>query len=149
MNPAKAPGLSLFKNKFQRVVVGWMNVVGVGHYSFVNIQHRPGRFSPTDEEVDFLQSVLALHKGKIVVMGSVTHAIVSRYTHNYFKAPHPSGLNRKLNSAPFVEKFLADLAGYINNPEVHDGSVPFRRKGRPPGKKKVQYEDSAVSGQGC
>jgi uracil-DNA glycosylase len=50
---------------------------------------------------------------KIVALGQSASKAVSMLGLAHFPAPHPSGLNRKLNDKEYVEKMVRELRAYI------------------------------------
>lgn len=52
---------------------------------------------------------------KIVVLGNNAEEVVDMYGMlNYFKLPHPSGLNRKLNDKKWLQKELSKCKKYLH-----------------------------------
>jgi hypothetical protein len=123
MNPSKIPAIDLRYNRFQRTLILWLNYTWTFNYSFVNVHHTPGDFSPTEGDLLFLKKTIEYHLelnqegARVMVMGKLASNVVRRLVPDltFFESPHPSGLNRKLNDKKYVKCFLEQLDNYINS----------------------------------
>jgi len=75
----------------------WMTEAGVEHWSFVNVQSRPGTYIPSTEDRHFLWKCLQGSRQSIVAMGWNASRTLDRMQIKHRRVHHPSGLNRILN----------------------------------------------------
>lgn len=121
MNPGRLRSVSSASEfPINRVLYRWMDRVGVRSWSFVNSQQSRGKFKPSSEDTSFLTEVIRSHDGVIVVLGAENARLFSRFGVEFFPAPHPSGLNRRLNDKKYVDKMLEDMEMFINRSRVGD-----------------------------
>jgi hypothetical protein len=91
----------------------WMNYVGVRHFSFVNASPNAGKFRMRDVQWDVINDCLKSKYHAVVAIGNVASRVLERLSVDHFSLPHPSGLNRKLNDADYVERVLRECRDYV------------------------------------
>lgn len=90
----------------------WMSYMNIDIYSFHNVCTQTGNVTKKDIDYELLKSVTEGYD-KIVALGEFASEALKHIERDYFKLPHPSGLNRKLNDQSFVKKVLYDCKKYI------------------------------------
>jgi uracil-DNA glycosylase len=108
-----------------KVLKSWIDKVGISTYAQINVaqypteNNRPLSKQEVDEAVPQLRKeIMPFWEAgyKIVTLGHTATLAVSKcHTFMYINLPHPSGLNRKLNDAKFVEKELERLRDFIRS----------------------------------
>ena len=89
--------------------------INVDHFSFVNAAHVRGKCRRQDIDYDFLIGCRVHEYGKVIVLGNFAEgAAMQLGIKNYFKIPHPSGLNRLLNDKEYVRNMLLRCREYIH-----------------------------------
>lgn len=94
----------------------WMDAAGVKHWSFVNVQSRPGTFIPSTEDRHFLWKCLREVTQPVIAMGWSASRTLDRLQIKHHRIQHPSGLNRELND-PAVEAMQSLIISEIYNRE--------------------------------
>ena len=66
-----------------------------------------------------LQSIInKIGATKIVALGNTAKTALTLLRANHYAMPHPSGMNRKLNNAEFIEEKIKGLQDYLQSPDV-------------------------------
>jgi len=112
MNPANDPGRGRDSPAIRRLH-RWMNDLGVGRHSFVNVHHQPGVFRPTTAEIVFLTEVIMAHTGPILALGGDPSRVLKRIRVPHFRLPHPSPRNRLLNDPAFEARVLDECKEWL------------------------------------
>lgn len=87
----------------------------VDKIEMVNVTNDVKRTTPTKEELDKLHA-LALKYTKVVALGNEAEKALLQCTKKqFFKLPHPSGRNRKLNDQDWVFGQLRACREYLRN----------------------------------
>ena len=86
-----------------------MDALGVESFSFTNLGHEPGDFSPSIVDYEFLRGVLSHHDGAVIALGGEVSRILKRCGVKHIRAPHPSSRNRKFNDPDYEPAMLASL----------------------------------------
>ena len=123
-NPSmKSPDLTPFhpSTKSSQILQQWFTGINAV-FSYVNLvdyqteNNRPLRVAEIKRCIPDLISKIELHEGyKIVGLGKTVAKALSMTRFNFFEAPHPSGLNRKLNDKEYVKGMVDELLTYINS----------------------------------
>lgn len=87
-------------------VVSWIKHLSPDYYVCVN--------SDDDNNLSNIQS-LAQDNFKIVALGNNAAGRLASKKINFFKMPHPSGLNRQLNDKDYIDKVLKDCYAYVRD----------------------------------
>jgi len=78
--------------------------------------NRPLKVSEIKKAIPSLKNKISRYKGfKIVGLGKIAAKALSMSNIDFFEAPHPSGLNRKLNDQEYVEDMIESLKEYCND----------------------------------
>ena len=89
----------------------WMDRLGVRTYSMTNCSLTPG--SVTSIEVDRNQLEATRGYPKVLALGAFASTALTRESIPHFALPHPSPLNRKLNSPEYETAVLNDCYRYL------------------------------------
>ncbi len=118
-NPKRVGELPFHGTKSMKTIIAWLKL-GLPFsdtpydVSWVNASLKPGKV--TDRDVDPLLSVSVgrVNADKIVAFGAYASRALGTVNVDHFKAPHPSGMNRKLNDPLYVAEFLIRLRQYLH-----------------------------------
>lgn len=108
MNPivvGQNPSYKTDNNQSLGRLARWMRSAGLEHWSFVNVQDRPGSFVPSPADRHFLWSCLRGAGQPIIALGWNASRTLERLQIKHTRIDHPSGLNRNLND-PKHEAFV-------------------------------------------
>ena len=86
-----------------------VNRSGVKPYSFNIPEDLHIEFSAYGTSTDYCSG------DKIIALGNEAEKVLKENHIPYFKLPHPSGLNRKLNDKKYIEKELQKCKRWIND----------------------------------
>jgi len=100
------------KNSTFHRLENWMDNLGLGVFSFVNVIPEPGCYKKEDIDYDRLRKVCNGHS-KILALGSFVSEALDKIEVPHFKLPHPSPLNRQLNDKSFEDSMLVECAKYL------------------------------------
>lgn len=109
INPAK--GSPKIKGTLARLA-GWMDKIGIKHWSFINCVPEPGPYSLKQVDYDHVSSCTNGYD-KIIALGGFPSSALSRLGINHHVLPHPSGLNRNLNDKVYEEDQVNRCKDYI------------------------------------
>jgi hypothetical protein len=91
----------------------WFDLLGIKHYSFINIIHERGDYSNLHADYEFIRRCIN-NNCKVIALGELVSKVLSDINIDHFKMPHPSPRNRKINDKLF-ELILLILCGeYLN-----------------------------------
>ena len=90
----------------------WMLELGYEHYAFSNVIPYVGDYHLKDVDQDFVKEQVMGHN-KIVALGGFVSTVFRRCGIDHFKMPHPSPLNRTLNSKEYETKMLSECREYL------------------------------------
>jgi len=97
----------------------WMDAVDLSNAMFVNVSdqttpgNRPLQKNEIRENLHQLHNRLCIADRVIAVGKTAETALNMLSTLDFYAIPHPSGMNRKLNDADYVESMLRDMKLYI------------------------------------
>lgn len=112
MNPSSYVGPSRRSLALSRLNE-WMDYVGVRYFSFVNAVPTPGVARIRDVQWDVLRECVEFGYDSVIALGKLASLATRRVGGECFELPHPSGLNRKLNDAAYVERVLTECRRYV------------------------------------
>ena len=90
----------------------WMPKLGYEHYCFSNVIPYEGEYKLKDVDLDFVKEQTIGHS-KIVALGGFVSTVFRRCGIEHFKMPHPSPLNRRLNSKEYELEMLDECRRYL------------------------------------
>ncbi len=68
----------------------------------------------TSKDLKRLEAIYTSQRpDKVICLGKVAHKALQALGISHFEAPHPSGLNRKLNDKIYVDNMLNDMKEYL------------------------------------
>ena len=109
INPSGKPfrkGCSLDKmNK-------WMEYFGFHHYSFSNVIPYEGEYKIKNVDVNFVQSFTHGYD-RVIALGGFVSTALKKAGVDHFTMPHPSPLNRNLNSKEYEEACLKECKEWL------------------------------------
>jgi len=122
-NPSvKSPDNSEFHpdTRSRAVIDEWFKDIHDVSMSFINVvdYKKPGNKPLSVREIkeslpELKGKIEQYNEHKIVALGKTATKAMKLLTYDFLEAPHPSGLNRKLNDPEFVKSFIEDLTEYI------------------------------------
>lgn len=125
VNPSiRSPDNSAFHpdTKSRKVIDSWLKDVSASDIRFINIlssksnNNKPLSLREIRELLPSLKEQLDHYRGyKLVALGKAPTYALASLNLTFLEAPHPSGLNRKLNDASYVKEFLTSLKRYVEN----------------------------------
>lgn len=114
-----SPDRSAFHpNTRSRIVLDqWIERLSI-EPSFMNLSDDPTPFNQTiklsDIDTDTIYEKLGQFKDhRVIGLGQTVCKVLKKLGITYFEAPHPSGLNRKLNDIKYLDDTLARMKSYI------------------------------------
>ena len=75
----------------------WMEPLGFHYYSFSNVIPYPGEYRIKDVDELFVNEIIRDYD-KVIALGGFVSRVLTRIGIQHFTLPHPSPLNRMLNS---------------------------------------------------
>lgn len=95
----------------------WASVIGVEHYSFLNVFAYPGAFRKDQVDEGWLLATIGKcdPDALVVALGKVAHDVLSRIRVSHLTVPHPSGRNRQLNDKEFEKNMLEQLREIVHD----------------------------------
>lgn len=108
------PSYSALNNQTLQRLARWMDKAGIRHWSFINVQSKPGTFIPSTEDRHFLWKCLKDTDQPVIAMGRNASMVLERLQVCHQRIQHPSGLNRELND-PDVEEMQALIISEVYN----------------------------------
>ena len=130
-NPSvKSPGLTPFHphTRSSKVLHQWflgvhVKIVYINVVDYVTPKNRPLTVREIRENLPNFTKKLDQYKDrKIVALGKTAAKALSMTGRDFFEAPHPSGLNRKLNDQEYVKQMKENLRRYCETKqEQEDG----------------------------
>ena len=103
----------------------WINRANIELYMFMNLHNkptpnnRPLKKSEIKAALINLEAHLSIYHGTpIVAVGKAAAEALTLLRREFYELPHPSGLNRKLNDAAFVEEKIKGLAKFANPSKI-------------------------------
>jgi len=122
LNPSEAsPDNSPFHpdTKSRKVIDSWFEDVSC-NMTFINIldekleSNRALKRSELKSLIPQILLKLKNYKGyRFIALGKQVTELMKMTTLDFFEAPHPSGLNRKLNDKKYVADFIEEMKRYI------------------------------------
>lgn len=109
INPAR--GGTRVRGTLARLA-GWMDVIGLRHWSFVNCISSPGPYTFKDVDFDTLGAATQGYD-KVVCLGGFPSRALRTLGINHHVLPHPSGLNRNLNDPEYERQQVNLCKEYI------------------------------------
>lgn len=95
--------------KSKSTLLSWLDFIGAHEYHIVNASNKRGKVSIEDAvELPYDQ-----YDAVIALGNFATAALSVQGCEDFYIMPHPSGLNRQLNSTEYVEKRLAGARAYV------------------------------------
>ena len=114
MNPSNKPTLKGKPNATFRKLEGWMDQLGIHHFSFCNTFDEPSEAKYS--KVDFQRlCTLTGQYDKIIALGGFVSGSLNKIDVSHFKLPHPSPRNRLLNDKAYEKTILKQCKGYLND----------------------------------
>jgi len=90
----------------------WMDYLGYHHYSFSNVIPETGDYKKSMVDYSFVKEQTLGHN-KIIALGGFVSDVFKKINAEHFKMPHPSPLNRMLNSKEYELKMLQECRRYM------------------------------------
>ena len=114
-NPSgKHPGADWNNNATFARIFEWCDRMDVRYFSFVNISHKEGMFDRGTIDAQFLMFTLNNNKGPVIGLGREVCQVLQKTGVSFFRAPHPSPLNRLLNDKEFETMMLDSMKQFIS-----------------------------------
>ncbi len=120
-NPStKSPDLTPFhpSTKSSKILAQWFKdiPVVVKYINLVDYQTENNKPLKTSEIKQCIPALISKIESnseyKIVGLGKTVAKALAMTKYDFFEAPHPSGLNRKLNDKEYVEQMIQTLREY-------------------------------------
>ena len=107
--------------KSGRLLKGWIDELKVDAYKIINIMDTKKDDNKPLSQVEIIASLPYLKEKlgevtqdvRIVALGAAASKALTLLNLKHFKAPHPSGLNRKLNDETYRKTMIEDLKKFI------------------------------------
>lgn len=113
MNPSPVKDTKkVRKNSTFDRLYGWMDQLGVNHYSFINCCNEQ-KAKLTFDDVDLKALELTREYPKVFALGGFASDALKRIGVKHCKLPHPSPRNLHLNSADYVAKVIGEAKLYL------------------------------------
>jgi len=104
------PNVAFLGTKSYDTLCSWLHKLKVNHDDYVMINR-------THEEFPTLMGLAAITDIKVVALGNNAERAIKQLDYknlDFFKMPHPSGRNRKLNNKKYVAEVLKECYNYIH-----------------------------------
>lgn len=92
----------------------WMENLGYKYYCFSNVIPTQGEYKIDKVDLDYVKSLIEGHD-KIVALGGFVSTVLRKLNVDHHVMPHPSPLNRKLNSKEYEKDCLEKCKKYLEN----------------------------------
>ena len=124
-NPSNAsPDCSGFhlSTKSRRILDQWCHdiEINIDDVLFINVcdtktlQNKPLTIKQIRANLPILKDKLeCISNSKIIALGRTAERALTLLRVDHFAAPHPSGLNRKLNDKEYVKQMISELKQYL------------------------------------
>lgn len=99
-------------SKTMQKLYKWVEEVGIQYFSFMNTFNEIGVYKSS--KIDYNGLLCCKDYDKVVALGGFVSKALDKINVDHFMMPHPSPLNRKLNSKVFERKCLKKLWKYLN-----------------------------------
>lgn len=92
----------------------WLEYMEVMKHTFLNCIAEPGAYRMKDVRMELVEQTAKAHD-KVIALGNFPSNVLRKLDIEHFTLPHPSGLNRKLNSIEYEVTMLDRCAEYIHS----------------------------------
>ena len=109
INPSRGPfrkGCSQYKMNI------WMKYFGFHFYSFSNVIPIVGEYKVKNVDIEFVQNFTHGYD-KVIALGGFVSTVLKKAGVDHFTMPHPSPLNRNLNSREYEEDRLKECKEWL------------------------------------
>lgn len=114
------PNIPFKGTRSETILKKWIETMALTDYQIVNVldEATPGNRALTRGEIkraikSFAKKLEALEYDRVVALGNSASVALKILNVNHYKLPHPSPVNRLLNSPTFVTKELDSCKVYI------------------------------------
>jgi hypothetical protein len=90
----------------------WMESFGFHHYSFSNVIPYEGEYKKKLVDYDFVKSFTDGYD-KVIALGGFVSSVLKKAGIDHHTLPHPSPLNRNLNSKEYEEACLKECREWL------------------------------------
>lgn len=90
----------------------WCDYLEIEHFSFINCIFDRGKYSLKLVEYEILMGIVHQYD-KVLALGGFVSKVLNKLDVGFFQLPHPSPLNRQLNSKQFEINCLNDCRKYL------------------------------------
>jgi len=90
----------------------WMESFGFHHYSFSNVIPYEGEYKMKSVDFDFVRSFVEGYD-KVIALGGFVSNVLKKASIDHHTLPHPSPLNRNLNSKEYEDKCLKECRAWL------------------------------------
>jgi len=90
----------------------WMKSLGHHFYSFSNVIPHEGEYKMKSVDYEFVKS-FANDYEKVIALGGFVSKVLTKIDIHHFTLPHPSPLNRKLNSKQYELSRLIECKEWL------------------------------------
>lgn len=143
-NPAEAspdPSIPFAGTRSGKTLQEWMQAIGVDAATMVNVSaaktEKNRKLRVSEYELERLRS--ELHWGidyyshaTVIALGETAADALRRLDVSFFKLPHPSGRNRKLNDKEYVSRVLEECRQFVSGRDETRGIHGLGLGGRRP-----------------
>lgn len=91
----------------------WANRLGLSSYQFMNVIQVPGPYHVKLVDFDYVKQSTEGHE-KVIALGGFVSGVLKRANIRHFTLPHPSPLNRNLNSKEYENRCLEECRLYLS-----------------------------------
>ena len=113
MNPSnRSTGKKVHKNSTFDRLEKWADVLGVQHFSFINLFDYV-KDTPTIKDVNFETLKVTKQYDKVIALGGLASTALNKINVSHFKLPHPSPRNRLLNDKNYEKQILKQCKEYL------------------------------------
>ena len=107
------PSVKMGKSKTLARLFYWMQEIGVDVFSFTNVVHTTGVYKKADIDYNWIQEACKGYD-KIFTLGEFASSALARINIPHHALPHPSPLNRNLNSKDYEREQIESARNYIH-----------------------------------
>jgi hypothetical protein len=100
------------KSTTLRRLDSWLDYLGYKYVSFTNVLPEPGAYNEKMIDYDWVKQITSGYD-KILTLGNFPSNALKKLDIDHFVLPHPSPLNRLLNSKEYEENKLKDCLKYL------------------------------------
>ena len=104
------PSFKKKKNPTLARLLKWMDKLEYTHFSFTNVLHKEGVYNKSDIDYNWIRECSRGYD-KIICLGNFVSLAMADIPHHMM--PHPSPLNRRLNSPEYEQQQLDMAAKYL------------------------------------